>query len=489
MADHLILIEKPSDWKPSFPDLQIAMAREYLAAPEFADRKDLRVLNLCRSYRYLSVGYYCSLLAEARGHKVVPSVRTINDLSRKSIYSLDFADLDDTVRKALKRSDEPSGTSYELDVFFGECRSQDMAALARQLFEVFRMPLLRAEMKLQGSWRLAAVRPLHVNTLDSDQEEMFLKGLVAQLSKRWREPRARRQYRYDLAILHNPTEEFPPSDPSTLKRFVKAGEQAGVNVDLIEKKDYGHLAEYDALFIRETTGINHHTYQFAKKAETEGMVVIDAPDSILRCTNKVYLAELLRRHGIPTPRTVIVRKDSLEALEDQIPYPIVVKIPDSSFSRGVFKAESHQELEGIAQELFKASDLILAQEFVYTPFDWRIGILNHEPLFACQYFMSDRHWQIINHRAKGRSKEGDWKTVSVEDAPAPVTKTALRAADLIGDGLYGVDVKYADRRVMVMEVNENPNIEATVEDAVLKDRLYEAIIEDLIWRIEQRRKR
>jgi len=48
-----------------------------------------------------------------------------------------------------------------------------------------------------------------------------------------------------------------------------------------------------------------------------------------------------------------------------------------------------------------------------------------------------------------------------------------------------VDVKQDARRVMVMEVNENPNLEATVEDAVLKDGLYEAIIEDFVWRLDQ----
>jgi glutathione synthase/RimK-type ligase-like ATP-grasp enzyme len=328
---------------------------------------------------------------------------------------------------------------------------------------------------------------LHIHTLDAAQEATFLDGLKKYLSSRWREPRERRQYRYDLAILWNPTEEFPPSDAAALKKLIKAGNQAGVDVELIEKKDYGRLAEYDALFIRETTGINHHTYQFAKKAETEGMVVIDDADSILKCTNKVYLAELLRTHHIPTPKTVIVRRDSLEALEDQIPYPIVLKIPDGSFSRGVFKVENRDQLENMGEELLKSSDLILAQEFVYTPYDWRIGILNREALFVCQYFMTDLHWQVIKHGTKGQFQEGEWKTMAVEDAPPAVVKTALRAANLIGDGLYGVDVKQDEERIMVMEVNENPNLEATVEDAVLKDRLYEVIIEDFIWRIEQRR--
>ena len=93
MADHIILVENPTEWKPHFPKLPVVAAKDYLAKPEYSTGRSLRVLNLCRSYRYLSVGYYCSLLAEARRHRVIPSVRTLNDLSRKSIYSLDVEDL------------------------------------------------------------------------------------------------------------------------------------------------------------------------------------------------------------------------------------------------------------------------------------------------------------------------------------------------------------------------------------------------------------
>ena len=487
MAEHLVLVEKQSDWKPDYPDIRVVAARDYIASSEFSGRKDLRILNLCRSYRYLSLGYYCSLLAEARRHKVLPTVRTINDLSRKSIYSLDFADLDAVVSRKLKSVKEPLATALEMDVFFGYSAHSDMADLARQLFEVFRMPLLRAEFRLQGKWRLAAVKPLHIQGLEPSQEAAFLQGLSNHLKRRWTEPKARPQHRYDIAILHDPHEKLPPSDSAALKKFVKAGERLGLGMDLIEKKDYGRLAEYDALFIRETTGVNHHTYQFAKRADTEGLVVIDDPVSILRCTNKVYLAEILRMNKIPTPTSVIVRRETLDELDRQIPYPVVIKIPDSSFSRGVFKAEGPEALKQVATELFKASDLLLAQEFVYTPFDWRIGVLNGQLLFACQYYMSDRHWQIIKHEAKGRYKEGDWKTVPIAEVPGAVTKAALAAANLIGDGLFGVDVKDDRGRIMVMEVNENPNIETEVEDGVLGDRLYEIIIEDLVRRVEARR--
>jgi glutathione synthase/RimK-type ligase-like ATP-grasp enzyme len=326
-------------------------------------------------------------------------------------------------------------------------------------------------------WRIATIKALHLHSLSADQEEMFLGALSSYLSRRWRQPRARNNYRYDLAILHNPKEAMPPSNPKALQQFIKIGRECGVNVELIEKKDYGRLAEFDALFIRETTGIDHYTYQFAKKAESEGMVVIDDPDSILKCTNKVYLDELLRTHRIRTPKTVIVRRDNLERVDNEIPYPIVLKIPDGSFSRGVFKVNDRAELLDSAGKLFKSSDLVLAQEFLYTEFDWRVGILNKTPLFVCQYFMSKEHWQIYNHEPgqERGSARAIPKPFRVEDAPEVVVKTALKAAGLIGNGFYGVDLKQTAKGVVVIEINDNPNIDHGIEDAVLKEKLYRTI--------------
>ncbi|MCB1822264.1 MAG: RimK family alpha-L-glutamate ligase, partial [Candidatus Competibacteraceae bacterium] len=237
------------------------------------------------------------------------------------------------------------------------------------------------------------------------------------------------------------------------------------------------------------TAVNHHTYRFARRAIAEGLVVIDDPDSILKCTNKVYLDELLRTHRIRTPKTVIVRRDNLERVDSEIPYPIVLKIPDGSFSRGVFKVNDRAELLDMAGKLFKSSDLLLAQEFLYTEFDWRVGILNKVPLFVCQYFMSKEHWQIYHHEpGKGRGfREGEAKTFRVEDAPEIVVKNALKAANLIGNGFYGVDLKQTGKGVVVIEVNDNPNLDHGIEDLVLKEALYRRIVEDFVWRLDRKR--
>jgi glutathione synthase/RimK-type ligase-like ATP-grasp enzyme len=92
-----------------------------------------------------------------------------------------------------------------------------------------------------------------------------------------------------------------------------------------------------------------------------------------------------------------------------------------------------------------------------TEFDWRIGIFNGKPLFACKYFMSRNHWQIIDHNHAGKAGEGAHKTYPVEQVEPFIINTALKAAKLIGDGLYGVDIKVVGKKPFVVEVNDNPN--------------------------------
>jgi glutathione synthase/RimK-type ligase-like ATP-grasp enzyme len=207
----------------------------------------------------------------------------------------------------------------------------------------------------------------------------------------------------------------------------------------------------------------------------------------LRCTNKVYLAELLEANKVPRPKTLILRKEGLLEVEDLIGYPAVLKIPEGSFSRGVFKAEDRVELQRISARLFKESDLILAQEYLYTPYDWRIGILGRRPLFACKYFMSSAHWQIVRHVSEHQHVQGAWETLAIEDAPQAVVKTALKAANLIGDGLYGVDLKLTEQGPVVIEVNDNPSLESNVEDQVLGEGLYRTIIGEFVTRLDRRK--
>lgn len=150
------------------------------------------------------------------------------------------------------------------------------------------------------------------------------------------------------------------------------------------------------------------------------------------------------------------------------------------------KADNPAESRTLAERLFRASDLLLAQQFVYTAYDWRIGILAGQPLFACRYYMSRAHWQVVRHAPSGKFEEGGFEALPMEDVPHPVIDTALRLARLIGDGLYGVDLKETDAGVFVIEINDNPNLDAGIEDRILRDRLYDLVIAEFVRRLERR---
>jgi glutathione synthase/RimK-type ligase-like ATP-grasp enzyme len=141
------------------------------------------------------------------------------------------------------------------------------------------------------------------------------------------------------------------------------------------------------------------------------------------------------------------------------------------------------------EHLFEKSELLIAQKFIPTPFDWRIGILNGTPLYACRYHMARKHWQIYERTGDGKTHEGNADTLPVEDVPEHILNVAQKAARLIGDGLYGVDLKEINGNVFVIEVNDNPNIDSGIEDEYLKDGLYKTIMEDLLRRIELKKER
>jgi len=485
---YLLVVEKAKDWKADFPEATVVTAKDYIKGNDAISKRGLRVINLCRSYSYLSIGYYVSLLAEARGQKALPSVQTLTDLSRKSIYSLEMDFINNEIDKAIRKH-QVSGNSagFELDIIFGLCNPPELKDLAHSIFGIFPCPFLRVEFRKTTQWQIRSIRPQYLQNLNAEQQALFTTFFNSYLGQRWRKPRTRWVAKYDLAILYNPQEKLPPSNKGALNKFISIGKKLGIDVELIEKKDLDSLAEYDGLLIRETTAIEHHTYTFAKKAQAEGMVVIDDPASILKCTNKVYLTELLTTQRIPIPKSMILTEQDFKLAETTLQYPLVLKIPDGSFSRGIYKAENLDQAREYARILFKDSDIILIQEYMYTEFDWRIGVLDRRPLFACQYFMSKAHWQIVKHESNGKAIEGSYKCWRLEDVDAKIIDIALKAAGAIGDGLYGVDLKQNDKGIFVMEVNDNPNIETGVEDAVLGDELYVRILEEFVHRWETRR--
>lgn len=483
MSDWLILVDHASDLAQHETPHKVMRVRDYLTTPAlFAGRRP-NILNLARSYGYQSEGYYASLLAEARGHRVAPSVQSMVELSRKSLYAQALPELN----AALER-DLDGGAMSEMPLLaaFGHSRDPRLARFSKLLFDWFRVPVLEVTLA-PGKAGIERIRALSPHTLKGEGRAFFLDSMERHTRRKWAPQKEKAQARWSLAVLLDPAEITPPSSRASIKRLAGVAAKMGVEVEPIGPGDLASLAEYDALFIRATTAIDNYTYRFARRAEQEGMPVIDDTASMIRCTNKVFLKELLDLAGVPAPRTEVLGEGArLDGLMDRLGSPVVLKAPDGSFSRQVHKAATEAELADRARALFKDTALIIAQEYMPTTYDWRVGVLGGRALYACKYKMARGHWQIMRHGADGKVTEGGSETLAVEDAPPAVIETALKAARLIGDGLYGIDLKENENGVFVIEVNDNPNLDSEVEGAVLKDALWRALIDWFSARLERR---
>jgi glutathione synthase/RimK-type ligase-like ATP-grasp enzyme len=450
------------------PEAAVLTARSHLAEPEGGDDGGLRVLNLCRTARYQGRGYYVSLLAEARGQRPLPDVKTVENLKAEAFVQALSAELQPLVQQTLHHDESDR---FELDAYLGQDPAQRHPALAQQLFG-----------RTQGRWQLQSLQAIGVADIPVQHRAFLLEALKAFAA----EPSVGRPQRHGggrprLAILWDPAEPHKPSNDQALQRLLKAAPLVGLEAELVGPEALERLPEFDGLFNRASPEVDGVVYEFVRRAESLGMPVVDDPESILKCLNKAYMHELMSRHRIAQPRTLIVQRGNLDQVAPALGLPCVLKLPDSGFGLDVVKIESEDRLRQEAERFFKVSALIVAQEWLPTGFDWRVGVYDRRPLFVAKYFMVPGHWKV-NQVAEGqRLIEGRTEAMAVGEAPEQVIQMALRAANLIGRGLYGADLKQVEDRVYL-----NPNLDAGNEGQVLGDALYREIVGVFARRIAER---
>lgn len=480
----MIVVHKPEQWKMQIEGVEIVSSQAYLTEPEFGKLKNARVFNLCNEYSYQTRGYYVSLLAEARGHQPLPNVSNILDLRAPALVRIVSENLDDLIQSSLKRI---RSKDFLLSIYFGQNLAGHYAKLCAELHKHFPAPIIRARFHHSHKWILQGIKAIPMKEIPEEHFE-YVQEFARQYfsKKRYHKPRST-HLPFSMAILVNPKDNAPPSNPKAIQKFCDAAEKLNIETEIIGPDDYHRLPAFDALFIRENTQVNHHTYHFARRAQQDGLSIIDYPESILKCGNKVYINELLQAARIPTPRTIIVSNENKDRIADELGLPCVVKLPDSTFSFGVKKADSRQELKDLLNRTLEHSDLVMAQEFTYSDYDWRIGTLDGEVFFVCKYYMAEGHWQIYNWDARNADDQtGNVDCVPLKDVPASVMRIGKKLGKLMGRGLYGIDVKQIGKKAMVIEVNDCPNIDTGCEDLILGDAIYMKVMQAFKMRIEER---
>lgn len=269
---------------------------------------------------------------------------------------------------------------------------------------------------------------------------------------------------------------------STLMRFRDAAEALGHRSYFIFPVELKKISKLDGLLIRSRTDPLNVSYVAARMATMHGIPVIDNPDAIRFCSDKVNMYLHLMRSEVLIPRTeILVRKELLpvDAMRffDELGSPIVLKEPSTCYSNRVKKVNRPEDFLQTARAYLKMSDDLVVQEYIDSEEDWRIGVLNGRFLFASRYVLpreSDRLQAADSEEIPYFGIE----MVARDEVPGEAIDLAVKASKSIGDGLFTVDIKERQGRMYVIEVNDNPSLESGEED--LYPDIFERIIIELL---------
>ncbi len=479
-----IVVDQPKSWHFLEENAKIISAKDYLTNPSYASLKNARVFNLCKNFSYQSKGYYVSLLAEARGHSPLPTVKNLVDLRALKLVKIVSEEFDDLIQQSLKNI---KSREFVLSIYFGQNVAQKYKDLSAMIHRHFQIPFLRVKFNYTHKWHIQQIKAIGGSEIPEDHQESLKLFAQQYFSKKRYDTARPSKAMYDLAILVKEGDVAPPSNAKAIKKFIEIAEKMHFYVEVVTPKDLSRLSSFDALLIRQSTEVMNEAYAFARKAQQENIAIVDEPDAILKCCNKVFMAEALEIAGIAAPKTKIVHQENIQAVLDYIPLPCVLKSPDSTFSFGVKKATTVEEYHSLVKDMLKTSELIIAQEFCPSDYDWRIGMLDGVPFYACRYYMAQGHWQIYNWDAKDKDdQDGNADCLPIEKVPKPILEAAIKATKIMGKGLFGIDIKEINGKALVIEINDNPNIDAGVEDAYYGDEIYIKILEALIKRLNEK---
>jgi glutathione synthase/RimK-type ligase-like ATP-grasp enzyme len=258
-------------------------------------------------------------------------------------------------------------------------------------------------------------------------------------------------------------------------------EEMGHTADFLFPVDINKIPKMDALFIRARTDPMNVTYVAARMASMHGIPVIDDPQSIQICGDKINMYSHLMKKHVSLPKTVFLSKNDLSVervsqLFDTLGSPLIVKEPSTSFSLRVERVTDIAGFFRVARRFIKMSDWIVVQQYIESKYDWRVGVLGGELLYACKYTIPSVTFKI-QASVNGHIVYCGVESVPVDAVPTHVIKLGIDAAHAIGNGLYGVDIKNNNGNAYVIEVNDNPSLESG-EDA-LYPQVYQKIVSHL----------
>jgi ribosomal protein S6--L-glutamate ligase len=237
---------------------------------------------------------------------------------------------------------------------------------------------------------------------------------------------------------------------------------------------------FDAVIPRIGASITFYGTAVVRQFEMMGIPTLTDADAIARTRDKLRCLQLLSRHDIGIPSTVITRnrRDVLPAISRVGGTPVVVKLLEGTQGVGVILADSDQSARSVIDALQGLKQNILIQEFVQEAqgTDIRAFVVGRRVLGAIRRRARAGEFRSNLHLG------GEAQAVRLDKQ---YRDAAVRAAQVVGLSVAGVDLLQSDQGPLIMEVNSSPGLEG-IETATGVD-IADAIFEYLERRLKGRR--
>ena len=219
------------------------------------------------------------------------------------------------------------------------------------------------------------------------------------------------------------------------------------------------LSQYDAVIPRIGASITHFGTAVVRQFEQMGVFTANSAIGINHARDKLRALQILSRHNIGLAQTEFVRerKYILDAIERIGGAPVIIKVLEGTQGVGVILAESTKIAEAIIETLHGANQNVLIQKFVAESKgkDVRAFVVGDRVVAAMRRVAQGQEFRSNVHRG-GRAEP-----ITLDPA---YEKTAVRAAQIIGLRIAGVDLLEGHEGPLVAEVNASPGLEG-IENA------------------------
>ncbi|OCG76242.1 RimK family alpha-L-glutamate ligase [Microbacterium sediminis] len=223
------------------------------------------------------------------------------------------------------------------------------------------------------------------------------------------------------------------------------------------------LRDYDAIIPRIGNSITYYGTAVVRQFEQMDVYTPNTANGISNSRDKLRANQILSRHGIAMPPTAFVRDraDVLPAIENVGGAPVVIKLLEGTQGIGVILAPDNKVAEAIIETLQSARQNVLIQQFVTESKgrDIRALVVGDRVVAAMRRSASGDEFRSNVHRG------GSVERVDLDEE---YERTAVRAAQIMGLKVAGVDMLEGADGPLVMEVNSSPGLQG-IETATRLD--------------------